>query len=79
MTAVSDSSTTEKPPRFNLKPYLAEQISRVDTALHAALPPETEKPATIHKAMRYSLFAGGAKRLRPVLCLAAAQACSIAK
>jgi geranylgeranyl diphosphate synthase type II len=31
------------------------------------------KPATIHKAMRYSLFAGG-KRLRPILCLAAAEA-----
>ena len=44
-------------------------------ALDAALPPESEKPTTIHKAMRYSLFAGGAKRLRPVLCLAAAEAC----
>ncbi|MBI4027206.1 MAG: polyprenyl synthetase family protein [Verrucomicrobia bacterium] len=32
------------------------------------------KPTTIHKAMRYSLFAGG-KRLRPILCLAAAEAC----
>src|SRR5205807_615250 len=32
------------------------------------------KPATLHKAMRYSLFAGG-KRLRPILCLAAAEAC----
>src|SRR5262249_41772844 len=38
------------------------------------LPSETTKPATIHKAMRYSLFAGG-KRLRPALCLAAAAAC----
>ncbi|PYJ17543.1 MAG: farnesyl-diphosphate synthase, partial [Verrucomicrobia bacterium] len=32
------------------------------------------KPPTLHKAMRYSLFAGG-KRLRPILCLAAAEAC----
>src|ERR1044071_7459691 len=32
------------------------------------------KPATLHRAMRYSLFAGG-KRLRPILCLAAAEAC----
>jgi geranylgeranyl diphosphate synthase type II len=32
------------------------------------------KPATIHKAMHYSLFAGG-KRMRPALCLAAAAAC----
>ena len=39
------------------------------------MPPATRKPATIHKAMRYSMFAGGAKRLRPMLCLAAAEAC----
>jgi len=39
-----------------------------------AVEPEKAKPATIHKAMRYSLFAGG-KRLRPAVCLAAAQAC----
>ncbi len=38
------------------------------------MPKATTKPATIHKAMRYSLFAGG-KRLRPILCLAAAEAC----
>ena len=60
---------------FHLKEYLAAQQRRVDSALHAALPTEDEKPTTIHKAMRYSLFAGGAKRLRPILCLAAAEAC----
>jgi geranylgeranyl diphosphate synthase type II len=38
------------------------------------LPKASTKPATIHKAMRYSLFAGG-KRLRPILCLAAAETC----
>ena len=60
---------------FDLKTYLAGHQRRIDRALHAALPPATRKPATIHEAMRYSLFAGGAKRLRPVLCLAAAEAC----
>lgn len=45
----------------------------VDAALDAALPPARTKPSTIHKAMRYSLFAGG-KRLRPILCIAAAEA-----
>ena len=64
-----------RPHGPNLKPYLARCVRSVDRALHAALPPATRKPATIHKAMRYSLFAGGAKRLRPVLCLAAAEAC----
>lgn len=57
-----------------LKDYLAERSALVDQALDRALPKATAKPPTIHKAMRYSLFAGG-KRLRPVLCLAAAEAC----
>ena len=57
-----------------LKDYLAERSALVDQALDRFLPKATLKPPTIHKAMRYSLFAGG-KRLRPVLCLAAAEAC----
>ena len=60
---------------IDLKAFLAERQRSVDRALHAALPPAARKPVTIHKAMRYSLFAGGAKRLRPILCLAAAEAC----
>jgi geranylgeranyl diphosphate synthase type II len=46
----------------------------IDHALDRYLPKASVKPATIHQAMRYSLFAGG-KRLRPILCLAAAEAC----
>jgi geranylgeranyl diphosphate synthase, type II len=45
----------------------------VDAALIQALPPESAWPATIHRAVRYSLFAGG-KRIRPVLVLAAGEA-----
>jgi geranylgeranyl diphosphate synthase, type II len=45
----------------------------VDEALERALPPESAWPATIHRAARYSLFAGG-KRIRPVLVLAAGEA-----
>jgi geranylgeranyl diphosphate synthase type II len=45
----------------------------VDAALDASLPGETAWPATIHRAVRYSLFAGG-KRIRPVLVLAAGEA-----
>ncbi|HXY38436.1 MAG TPA: farnesyl diphosphate synthase [Vicinamibacteria bacterium] len=45
----------------------------VEQALEAALPGEREWPATIHRAVRYSLFAGG-KRIRPVLVLAAGEA-----
>ena len=59
---------------MNLKSYLTSRQATIDRALDRYLPKENVKPTTIHKAMRYSLFAGG-KRLRPILCLAAAEAC----
>lgn len=59
---------------MDLKPYLISRRKEVDRALDRFLPAESTPPATIHKAMRYSLLAGG-KRLRPILCLAAAEAC----
>ncbi len=57
-----------------MKDYLESRCRLVDRALDTYLPSAKTRPATIHEAMRYSLFAGG-KRLRPVLCLAAAEAC----
>jgi len=59
---------------MELKRYLVDRQKAVDRALDRFLPKESARPATIHQAMRYSLFAGG-KRLRPILCLAAAEAC----
>jgi len=59
---------------MDLKSYLVSRQKLIDHALNRYLPKEKVKPATIHKAMRYSLFAGG-KRLRPILCLAAAETC----
>ena len=59
---------------MNLKKYLRTRQKEIDRALDRYLPKASTKPATLHKAMRYSLFAGG-KRLRPILCLAAAEAC----
>jgi geranylgeranyl diphosphate synthase type II len=53
---------------------LKSKQTLIDRALDRSLPKESVPPPTIHKAMRYSLFAGG-KRLRPVLTLAAAEAC----
>jgi geranylgeranyl diphosphate synthase type II len=44
----------------------------VDGQLSRLLPPENAWPATLHRAIRHSLFAGG-KRLRPILCLTAAE------
>src|SRR4051812_33480560 len=60
---------------MNLKTYLLSRQRAVDRALDRFIPSESTPPATIHRAMRYSLFAGG-KRLRPILCLATAEACS---
>ena len=56
-----------------LAEFLKAEVVRVDAALDRLTPPETQHPATIHKAMRYSLFAGG-KRIRPILCVQGAAA-----
>src|SRR5579862_5190607 len=58
---------------MTLAEYVARQQSRVDAALERWVPPVKTLPESIHKAMRYSLFAGG-KRIRPILCMAAAEA-----
>ena len=58
----------------DLEAYLKNQQSLIDDSLNAFLPRANERPRTIHQAMRYSVFAGG-KRLRPILTLAAAEAC----
>src|SRR5205809_5550547 len=58
---------------MDLREYLAQQQRLVDAELDRLVPPETALPATIHRAMRYSLFAGG-KRIRPILCIEAARA-----
>jgi geranylgeranyl diphosphate synthase, type II len=52
--------------------YLAAQRDVVDRALERLLPAGDEWPTVLHRAIRHSVFAGG-KRLRPILCLAAAE------
>jgi geranylgeranyl diphosphate synthase, type II len=59
---------------LDVQAYLSSRSDAVNRALDRFLPKSGTKPETIHKAMRYSLFAGG-KRMRPALCLAAAEAC----
>ena len=54
---------------------LHEYQQLVDSELDRLVPSEAAAPATIHRAMRYSLFAGG-KRIRPILCLEATRAVS---
>ncbi|HET6199519.1 MAG TPA: farnesyl diphosphate synthase [Candidatus Acidoferrales bacterium] len=52
--------------------FFAEDQAIIEAALERLLPSETTPPATIHQAMRYSVFAGG-KRIRPILCFEAAR------
>ena len=56
---------------MTLDQYILQLQQRIDDALNRSLPPESAAPPSIHRAMRYSLFAGG-KRIRPILCIAAA-------
>jgi geranylgeranyl diphosphate synthase, type II len=60
---------------MSLSDYLIEQQKLIDRALDRLTPSETTQPETIHRAMRYSLFAGG-KRIRPILCMESAKAVS---
>jgi len=57
---------------FMLKDTLEQGRITTDEALERLLPPATQYPYSIHKAMRHSVFAGG-KRLRPILCLETAR------
>ena len=63
-----------KPKSFSLKRYIDRSIKQVNDALNKHLPKASAKPETLHESMRYSMFAGG-KRFRPILCMAAAEAC----
>ena len=52
---------------------LEEGRKLTDAALERLLPAASERPTSIHQAMRHSVFAGG-KRLRPILCMEAGRA-----
>jgi geranylgeranyl diphosphate synthase type II len=58
---------------MDLKQYLEEKRVEVDRALNRYFPEKGQIDSSLNDAMRYSLFAGG-KRLRPILCLAGADA-----
>jgi len=57
---------------MKLPDFFEEDRLLVDAQLERLLPGEDVRPPSIHKAMRYSVFAGG-KRIRPILCLEAAR------
>jgi geranylgeranyl diphosphate synthase type II len=60
-----------------LDEYLQSRRALVDAALEQHLPPADTEPPVIHEAMRYAVLGGG-KRVRPILAIAAAEACGAA-
>jgi geranylgeranyl diphosphate synthase type II len=58
---------------FDFNAYITMLKEKVDSALDAYFPQSGEIFQRLNDAMRYSLFAGG-KRLRPILCIAGAEA-----
>jgi len=52
---------------------LEEGRKLADAALERLLPSASERPTSIHQAMRHSVFAGG-KRIRPILCMESGRA-----
>jgi geranylgeranyl diphosphate synthase type II len=66
-------SVAERENPASFQGYLEQEQRLIDAALQRFLPAEWQMPTTIHKAMRYSVFAGG-KRLRPLLVLASGRA-----
>jgi geranylgeranyl diphosphate synthase type II len=61
---------------MKLNEYLQTRRALVDRTIDAHLPSEATPPASIHGAMRYAVLGGG-KRIRPILAMAAAEACGV--
>lgn len=59
---------------LDLKSYLDEKRKLVEETLEKLLPSEKDWPSRLHESMLYSIRAGG-KRLRPILAIAACEAC----
>ncbi len=62
------SSELSLTPVFDLKGFFNERRALIDGALDRLLPGESVEPVSVHKAIRWSVFAGG-KRFRPILML----------
>ncbi|HEX3375997.1 MAG TPA: farnesyl diphosphate synthase [Candidatus Acidoferrales bacterium] len=57
---------------MTLPTFFEEDRAAVDAALDGLMPGENTQPPSIHRAMRYSVQAGG-KRVRPILCMESAR------
>jgi geranylgeranyl diphosphate synthase type II len=67
------SSKLSSTPAFDLKRFFNERRTLIDGALDGLLPRESVEPVSVHKAIRWSVFAGG-KRFRPILLLTTGEA-----
>jgi geranylgeranyl pyrophosphate synthase len=65
--------TSERTTAADLQQFVSETRKHVDATLDRLLPAESVPPATVHAAIRWSVFAGG-KRFRPLLLLAVGEA-----
>ena len=72
MRASSETSTTMM-GSSQVRDLFAQCRERVDARLDQLVPSETMNPASVHSAIRWSLFAGG-KRFRPALLMATGEA-----
>jgi geranylgeranyl diphosphate synthase type II len=57
----------------HIKEYFKKKKTLIDKYLDDLLPSVLDEPRTIHEAMAYAVKGG--KRIRPILCLASAEAC----
>ena len=73
MEAISTDAVANMEEMPDIDEYLAARAAEVNQSLDQMVPSEDIPPRTLHRAMRYSLMAGG-KRLRPVLVLTAGEA-----
>ena len=73
-TAASARGSRGRSPSKALDAWIKRTRRLIEKSLRGSVPATKTKPANIHRAMRYSLLSGG-KRLRPLLCCAASEAC----
>lgn len=72
-TVLGASASQQHSMRPSSESYLSRRRADIEAWLNRLVPEETSDPAEIHRAMRYSLFAGG-KRIRPLLTVSAGDA-----
>ena len=77
MSELTSEPTSERMSEPELAATLRHGQELVDAALERLIPAATQRPFSIHQAMRHSVFAGG-KRLRPILCIESARMISYA-